>query len=95
MLRLHGFQRGKAWTATALKTYGAVNRAALLAECRARGLEPTGTVADLKARLGRSDEGLLEAADWQPLAAAGLTIASACLCIAISRQVYFCPSRQI
>ena len=27
MRRLHGFQRGKAWTAAALKTYGSANRA--------------------------------------------------------------------
>ena len=42
-----------------------------MAECLARGLEQLGTVPELKARLGRSDDGQLEAADWLPLAAAG------------------------
>jgi len=70
-LRQPGFKRGKAWALTALKNYGSTNRAALVAECLARGLEQLGTVPELKARLGRSDDGQLEAADWLPLAAAG------------------------
>ena len=66
-LRQPGFKRGTAWALTALKNYGSTNRAALVAECLARGLVQLGTVPELKARLGRSDDGQLEAADWLPL----------------------------
>eukprot|EP01043_Picozoa_sp_COSAG02_P084464 COSAG02_NODE_22296_length_757_cov_0.873860_1_plen_50_part_10 len=46
-----------------------MQRAGLLAECRARGLEQTGSV--LKARLTKSDNGVLDGADWRPLVAVG------------------------
>ena len=69
--RAHGWKHGEAWSQNQFKKYGRVQRQGLLAECRARGLEQTGTVADLKARLARSDEGLLEGADFRPIAAAG------------------------
>ena len=69
--RAGSFRRGKAWSMGGFKNYSSVQRAGLLAECRARGLEQTGTMQLLKARLGRSDDGMLDGTDWRPLAAAG------------------------
>eukprot|EP01047_Picozoa_sp_COSAG01_P084144 COSAG01_NODE_17934_length_1113_cov_1.509862_2_plen_135_part_01 len=72
VLRQESFRRGKAWSTGSFKIYASVQRVGLLAECRARGLEQTGTMQVLKARLTKSDNGMLDGADWRPLAAAGL-----------------------
>jgi len=53
--RPHGFTRGRAYSLGAFRNYGGVHRPGLLAECRARGLTDTGTVADLKARLTKQE----------------------------------------
>ena len=71
VLRQESFRQGKAWSTGSFKNYASVQRVGLLAECRARGLEQTGTMQVLKARLTKSDNGMLDGADWRPLAAAG------------------------
>ena len=71
ILRDEGFNRGQALHEGALKNYGSCLRAALLGECKARGLAESGSVTDLKNRLGRSDRIELNGDDWAVITAAG------------------------
>ena len=67
ILRSLGFRKGQAPVAGVFKLYATCLKGPLFSEARARGLDTSGTAAQLKARLLRSDQNALEAGDWGSL----------------------------